>query len=175
LDILGILLLPHVVVVIAIWVVMAALLPKRRARARAKAVADQTPPLTELASKLGGSLSVPGEAWTPRLQRSKPQADLTLEFRRGPWPVRVTEACNPKPLFSGNLIEHEHWIEIATIPLPTRKMRFEFFSLSFEDGVVHAVCQGPIQPDELVFLVDLIVETLDRIPGVEPRDPATTA
>ena len=173
-GILAILLQPHVVVFIAFFVVFLALLPQRRARARAKALAAQTPALTELASKLDGSLSGPGEAaaWSPRLQRSKPQAELSLDFRRGPWHVRVTEACTERTGTSDALLLHEHWIEVATMPLPKRSMRFEFFSLSFEDGFVRTVCQGQIRPDEVVFLVDMILETLDLIAGVEPRDPS---
>ncbi|MEV6244229.1 hypothetical protein [Lentzea sp. NPDC051838] len=172
-DFLLILLQPHVVVVIALAVVFIALRPQFRADARKKAVAEQSPALNELAAHLGGDLSGPGEAaaWSPRLQRSKPEAELSLTFPRGPWHVRVTEACNPTPRLSNNLVEHEHWIEVATTPLPTRELKFEFFDLSFEDGFVHTKCQGQIRPDELVFLVDMIVETLDRMPGVEPRDP----
>lgn len=171
-DFLLILLQPHVVVFIAIAVVFYALLPQRRARARARALAAQSPALTELASKLGGTLSGPGEAaaWTPRLQRSKYKAELTLAFQRGPWHVRLTEACNPKAT-SEALISHQHWIEVATIPLPQRETRLEFFELSFEDGFVHTVCQGQIQVDEIEFLIGMILETLDLMPGVEPRDP----
>jgi hypothetical protein len=172
-DFLLILLQPHVVVFIAAAVVFFALLPQRRARARSEAVAAQSPRLTELASKLGGSLSAPGEAaaWSPRLQRSKLEAELTLAFQRGPWHVRVTEACNPKPRLSDNLLEYEHWIEVATLPLPPHEVRLEFFWLSFADGFVRSVCGGQIRPDELEFLVDMILETLDLMPGVEPRDP----
>ncbi|PWK91091.1 hypothetical protein C8D88_1011122 [Lentzea atacamensis] len=172
-EILAILLQPHVMVVIAISVVMAALLPHRRARARSEALASRSPAMAELAKTLDGSLSGQAQAgaWSPRLQRSKPEAELSLDFRRGPWHVRVTEACNPKPRFTEALLEYEHWIEIATMPVPPRKMRLEFFSLSFEDGFVHTVCQGQVRPDELVFLVDMILETLDLMPGVEPRDP----
>jgi hypothetical protein len=45
---------PLVVVFIAGLVVVVALKPQQRARARAQAVAEQTPALTELAAKLGG-------------------------------------------------------------------------------------------------------------------------
>ncbi|GGU74114.1 hypothetical protein [Lentzea flava] len=170
---LTILLQPHVMVLIAIVVVFYALLPERRARARAKAIAEQSPALTELAAELGGTLSGPGmaAAWSPRLQHSKYRAELTLDFQRGPWHVHVTEACNPRPVMSDNVVLHQHWIEVATMPLPKRTVKLEFFELSFEDGFVHVVGQGQVRSDELVFLVDMILETLDLMPGVEPRDP----
>jgi hypothetical protein len=167
------LLQPHVVVFIAIAVVFYALLPERRARARAKAIAEQSPAMTELAANLGGTLSGPDKAaaWSPRLQRSNYEAELTLDFQHGPWHVRVTEACNPKPRMSDNIVVHRHWIEVATMPLPKWTVRLEFFELSFEDGYVHVVGQGQVRSDELVFLVDMILETLELMPGVEPRDP----
>jgi hypothetical protein len=56
----------------------------------------------------------------------------------------------------------------------TAKGRLEFFTLSFEDGFVHVVCQDRVQPDEIVFLVDMILETLDVMPDVEPRHPSAT-
>ncbi|GAB2871717.1 hypothetical protein [Lentzea nigeriaca] len=59
---LTLLLQPHVVVFIAIVVVFYALLPERRARARAKAIAEQSPAMSELAADLGGTLSGPDKA-----------------------------------------------------------------------------------------------------------------
>lgn len=174
-DFLLIVLQPHVVVVIALAVVFYTVLrPRWRAREHSKGLAEQTPALTDLAESLGGTLSGPGQAsaWSPALQRSRAKAELSLDFRRGPWHVRVTEACNPKPVFTDNLLVYEHWIEAATAPVPPRKVRLEFFTLSFEDGFVHTVCQGKVQPDELVHLVDMVVETLDRMSDVEPRDPS---
>jgi len=158
-EFLLILLQPYVV----IMVVMLALLPQRRARVRA----EQTPDLAELASKLGGCVSGLGQAvaWTPRLRRSELQAELSLTFRRGPWHVRVTEAADDSAV-------REHWIEVATMPVPPRKVRQEFLELSFEDGFVHVVDDGPIRPDELVVVVDMILETLDGTFGVAPRDPS---
>ncbi|MET9628031.1 hypothetical protein ABZX92_11270 [Lentzea sp. NPDC006480] len=174
-DFLGFLLQRLVVIFIGIVVLFAVQNPHRRARARSQAVAEQTPVMTELAAKLGGSLSGPSEAaaWTPRLRRrsKKYEPELTLTFQRGPWHVRVTEACNPKPMASDALLRYEHWIEVATDPLPQRALRFDFFELSFEDGFVHTVCQGQIRADEIEFLVDMILETLDLMPGVEPGNP----
>jgi hypothetical protein len=124
-DILLILLQPHVVVVIAIAVVFyTTLRPRWRARERSKVLAEQTPALTELAESLGGSLSGEGQAsaWSPRLQRSKSEAELSLDFeQRGPWHVRLTEACNPRPVLTDALLTYEHWIEVATVPVPPRK------------------------------------------------------
>jgi hypothetical protein len=59
----------------------------------------------------------------------------------------------------------------ATIPLPRRRAPLEFFTLYFEDGVARVECNGQVRPDEFVFEVDMILETLDLMPGVEPRDP----
>jgi hypothetical protein len=173
-DFLLIVLQPHVMVFIALAVVFCALRPGWRARERSKGLAEQTPALTDLAQSLGGTLLGPGQAaaWSPRLARSRAKAELSLDFRRGVWHVRVTEACDSKPLFTDNLLVHEHWIEVATVPLPPRTVRLEFFSLSFEDGFVHTVCQGRVRPDELVHLVDVVLEALDRMSGVEPRDPS---
>jgi hypothetical protein len=81
----------------------------------------------------------------------------------------VTEASVAR--MDKNLLAHEHWVEVATMPLPARELTFEFFELSFEDGFVHAVCGGQVRADEIEFLVGMIIETLDRMPGVEPRDP----
>ncbi|NKE61556.1 hypothetical protein FXN61_34265 [Lentzea sp. PSKA42] len=150
--------------------------PRWRARERSKVLAEQTPALAELAESLGGSLSGEGQAsaWSPRLQRSKSEAELSLDFERGPWHVRLTEACNPRPVLTDALLTYEHWIEVATVPVPPRKVRLEFFTLSLEDGFVHVVCQDRVQPDEIVFLVDMIVETLDVMPDVEPRHPSAT-
>ncbi|SFR15371.1 hypothetical protein SAMN04488564_104137 [Lentzea waywayandensis] len=173
-DFLLILLQPHVVVLIAIVIVMhTVVVPRWRTRGRAKARAEQDPVLTELAKSLGGSVSGPGQAsaWTPRLQRSRSEAELTLDFQRGPWHVRLTEACNPRPR-SEAVLEYEHWIEVATTPVPARKIPLEFFTLSFEDGFVQVECQGRIQSDDIVFLVDMILERLDAIRDVEPRDPS---
>jgi hypothetical protein len=154
---------PYVVIFVVIMVVMLALLPQRRG----SALAERTPDLAELASKLGGRVSGLGQAvaWTPRLQRSELQAELSLTFRRGPWHVRVTEAADDSAV-------REHWIEVATMPVPPGKVRKEFLELSFEDGFVHVVGEGPVRPEELVVVVDLILETLDGTFGVAPRNPS---
>lgn len=86
----------------------------------------------------------------------------------------MTEASYaPDALLPNNQMSFEHWIEVATIPLPRRRVPLEFFTLYFEDGFARVECDGQIRPDELEFLVDMILETLDLMPGVEPRDPTT--
>ncbi|MFI6101983.1 hypothetical protein ACIA8G_41075 [Lentzea sp. NPDC051213] len=168
------------VIVIATVVIVAYVLRTRALSARrSKVVAEQIPALTALAESLDGEVIGPDGAspWSPKLQRAAHQPGATLGFRRGPWHVRVTEASQvTDPVLSDSgQIWFEHWIEVATVLLPQRRIPLEFFTLYFEDGFVHTECQGKIQPDELVFLVDMIVETLELMPGVEPRNPATTA
>lgn len=147
----------------------------KQATARTKAAAKHTTALTPLAESLGGKLIGPGEAnaWSPALQRAQHKPGLSLEFQRGPWHVRVTEASYARDalLPNENRMSFEHWIEVATIPSPRRRVPLEFFTLYFEDGFARVECDGEIRPDELVFLVDMILETLDLMPGVEPRDP----
>lgn len=142
---------------------------------RAKAVADQTPHLTALAESLGGDLLIGtgvASAWSPKLRRPS----LTLAFQRGPWHVRVSETSYAQgSALGGRNVAFEHWIEVATVPLPRRRAPLEFFTLYFEDGFARVETTGQIQTDELVFLVDMILETLDLMPGVEPRDPAAAA
>lgn len=143
---------------------------------RETSVVEQTPVLTELAERLGGTVIGPDDAsaWSAKLQRHRP--NLNLDFQRGPWHVRVSEVFIARePLLSDNLVAFEHWIEVATAPVPTRRVPLEFFTLYFEDGFVRVECEGQIRPDEIVFLVDMILETLDLMPGVEPRNPAATA
>lgn len=139
---------------------------------RERSLTQQTPALTALAERLGGTLTGSG-VWSPKLRARKPRPELTLEFRRGPWHVRVTEvSIESGPLSGSAIMQHEHWIEVATAPVPRRVVPHEFFRLTFEDGFVYTECQGQVDPDGLVFAVDVILETLDRLPGVEPRDPA---
>lgn len=164
------------VIVVAVAVITALVLrgPKRAA-ARTKAAVEHTPALTAVAETLGGKLIGPDEAsaWSPALQRAQHKPGLSLDFQRGPWHVRVTEASHARdPLLANdNLMSFEHWIEVATIPLPRRRVPLEFFTLYFEDGFVRVECDGEIRPDEIELLVDMILETLDLMPGVEPRDP----
>lgn len=107
-------------------------------RNHAKARDAQIAALTPLAQRLGGKVLGPGEAamWTAELCkpfenefsiafRSKRQYDLSLDFQRGPWNVRVTEASiryDNRGL--GVRWMQEHRIEIATARLaPLKVMR----------------------------------------------------
>lgn len=161
-------------IVVAVAVITALVLrgPKQAA-ARTQAAAEHAPALAAVAERLGAKLIGPGEAsaWSPALQRAQHKPGLSLDFQRGPWHVRVTEASYARdPLQpNDNMMSFEHWIEVATIPLPRRRVPLEFFTLYFEDGFVRVECAGEIRPDELEFLVDMILETLDLMPGVEPR------
>ena len=83
----------------------------------------------------------------------------------------MTQAFNPRP-HSDALLADEHWIEIATMPVSTRKIPPEFFTLIFEDGFAHVVCQGEVPSEEIVFLADMILEKLGQMHDAEPRDPA---
>ncbi|MDX8036884.1 hypothetical protein SK803_42380 [Lentzea sp. BCCO 10_0856] len=92
--------------------------------------------LTPLAQRLGGQVLGPGEAamWTAEFCkpfwnefaiafRSKRQFDLSLDFQRGPWHVRVTEASiryDSRGL--GVRWLQEHRIEIATARLAPLKV-----------------------------------------------------
>ena len=169
------------VIVVAVAVITVLVLRgPRLAKARVQAAVERVPSLTPLAESLGGKVIGPGEAgaWSPALQRAPYQPDLTLEFQRGPWHVRVTEASaarNADALLNDGQVPFEHWIEVATIHLAQRRVPLEFFTLYFEDGFARTEWSGLIRSDELVFLVDMILETLDLMPGVEPRDPAAAA
>ncbi|MDX8036888.1 hypothetical protein SK803_42400 [Lentzea sp. BCCO 10_0856] len=160
-----------VVVVVVAFTVMALLGKGFASAQRANALAEQTPLLAELAESLGGELMGPDKAstWSPKLRWPA----LTLAFQRGPWHVRVSETSRARGPGRGDTnVIFAHWIEIATVPVPHRRLPLEFFELIFEDGFVRVECGGQIQADELVFLVDMIVETLDLMSGVEPRDPS---
>ncbi|WP_086662498.1 hypothetical protein [Lentzea kentuckyensis] len=92
--------------------------------------------LTPLAQSLGGKVLGPDEAamWTAELCkpfrnefsiafRSKRQFDLSLDFQRGPWHVRVTEASIRYDARGfGVRWLHEHRIEIATAALAPLKV-----------------------------------------------------
>lgn len=97
---------------------------------------EQIAALTPLAQRLGGKVLGPGEAamWTAELCkpfwnqfsiafRSKRQFDLSLDFQRGPWHVRVTEASirYDSRGFGVRWLQ-EHRIEIATARLAPLKV-----------------------------------------------------
>lgn len=106
-------------------------------RGHAKRREAQMAALTPLVQRLGGRLLGPGEAamWTDELRkpfttrfsiafRSKRQFDLSLDFQRGPWHVRVTEAAiRYDSRGYGVTWLQEHRIEIATARLAPLKMK----------------------------------------------------
>ncbi|MCR3747455.1 hypothetical protein [Lentzea californiensis] len=58
------------------------------------------------------------------LRRSKPQWDLAMDFRRGDWHVRVTEAAVRIAAYTGYGVrwEQEHRIEVATARMAPMRM-----------------------------------------------------
>ncbi|SDO89764.1 hypothetical protein [Lentzea jiangxiensis] len=58
------------------------------------------------------------------LRRSKPQWDLAMDFRRGDWHVRVTEAAVRIAAYTGYGVrwEQEHRVEVATAPMAPMRM-----------------------------------------------------
>ncbi|WP_143086888.1 hypothetical protein [Lentzea flaviverrucosa] len=105
-------------------------------RSHGKARDEQIAALTPLAQRLGGKLLGPDEAsmWTAELCkpfrnefsiafRSKRQYDLSLDFQRGPWHVRVTEASirYDSRGFGVRWLQ-QHRIEIATARLAPLKV-----------------------------------------------------
>ncbi|SDG96929.1 hypothetical protein SAMN05216553_1145 [Lentzea fradiae] len=106
-------------------------------RSHAKRREAQLAALAPLAQRLGGRLLGPDEAamWTDELCkpfttefsiafRSKRQFDLSLDFQRGPWHVRVTEASvRYDSRGYGVRWLQEHRIEIATARLAPLKMK----------------------------------------------------
>ncbi|MGW6449986.1 hypothetical protein [Lentzea sp. NPDC055074] len=97
---------------------------------------EQIAALTPLAQRLGGRVLGPDEAamWTAELRkpftnefsialRSKRQFDLSLDFQRGPWHVRVTEASvRYDSRGIGVRFLQEHRVEIATARLAPLKV-----------------------------------------------------
>lgn len=106
-------------------------------RSHVKGREAQIAALTPLAQRLGGTVLGPDEAamWTAELRkpfqnqfsvalRSKRQFDLSLDFQRGQWHVRVTEASvrYDSRGFGVRWLQ-EHRIEIATARLAPLKVR----------------------------------------------------
>jgi hypothetical protein len=112
-------------------------------RSHEKARGEHIAALTPLANSLGGTVTGPEgatTAWSALLrgplvhevdgflnklfQRSKPQFDVAMDFRRGPWHVRVTEASVRVAVVNGYGVrwEQEHRIEVATGRLAPMKI-----------------------------------------------------
>ncbi|MEU7530381.1 hypothetical protein AB0A74_31955 [Saccharothrix sp. NPDC042600] len=106
--------------------------------ARAARVAALTPPAVELGGRVTGPDGA--TAWSAGLRgpmadeatgvpgrlfpRSRPGFDLAMDFRRGPWHVRVTEASVRTAVVAGAGArwDREHRIEVATTALPAMKL-----------------------------------------------------
>lgn len=109
-----------------------------------KARDEQIAALKPLAARFGGTVISPEEgdttAWSAGvlgpvvkhvqglyatwLRRSKPQWDLAMDFQRGQWHVRVTEASVRVAAYSGYGVrwEQEHRIEVATARMAPMRM-----------------------------------------------------
>ncbi|MFJ8964453.1 hypothetical protein ACIRG5_34175 [Lentzea sp. NPDC102401] len=130
------LLSPLVLATLAIMIVFMVVRRLLQFRSHGKARDAQNAALTPLAQRLGGKVLGPDEAgmWTAELCkpfsnefsiafRSKRQFDLSLDFQRGPWHVRVTEASirYDSRGFGVRWLQ-EHRIEIATARLAPLKV-----------------------------------------------------
>lgn len=133
----GYVLAPYVLTWIACAIVFLVVRRWLHFRGHAKRRDAQIAALTPLAQRLGGKVLGPGEAgmWTAELCkpfvnefsiafRSKRQFDLSLDFQRGQWHVRVTEASirYDSRGFGVRWLQ-EHRIEIATARLAPLKLR----------------------------------------------------
>jgi hypothetical protein len=130
------LLRPYVLTFIGLAIVFLVVRRWLQFRNHAKARDAQIAALTPMAQRLGGKVLGPDEAgmWTADLWkpfenefsvalRSKRQFDLSLDFQRGHWHVRVTEASvRYDNRGFGVHWKHEHRIEIATARLAPFKV-----------------------------------------------------
>ncbi|ANZ36752.1 hypothetical protein BBK82_12420 [Lentzea guizhouensis] len=109
-----------------------------------KGIEGQIAALTPLAQRLGGRVVGADEAtmWTAELRkpfdnefsiafRSKRLFDLSLDFQRGPWHVRVTQASVRYDTRGyGVRWQHEHRVEIATARIaPMRMTRVQKYDI----------------------------------------------
>jgi hypothetical protein len=118
--------------------------------------------LAALAARLGGAVTGPAEAsaWSARLAPplkgdsqglvnrlstvAKPVFKTALDFRRGPWRVRVSEASMKKSVSNGTSTFYEHRIDVATADLPplkiSRRLATDFLGRSLAAN--HVLAQG---------------------------------
>lgn len=94
--------------------------------------------LTALASSLGGTVTSDAAAWSADLRGPlandvgglvntmgtvrRPRFTTALDFQRGRWHVRVTEAAMKKSTSTSSRWIHEHRIEVATVRLAPLKI-----------------------------------------------------
>ncbi|MGI5503440.1 hypothetical protein [Lentzea sp. CA-135723] len=125
-------------------------------RRNRKADADQAVALAPLAAELGGEVvgADRAAAWSADLrgplashvtgfvdkllQRSKPRYDLALDFRRGPWHVRVAQASMRRQGSRGVIRLQEHRFEVSTARIApmrlTRRQHTDFLGRSVAPG-----------------------------------------
>lgn len=114
--------------------------------------------LAALAARLGGAVAAPpAAAWSADLSPpfstntqglanrlltvSRPRFETAVDFRRGPWPVRVSEASMKRSVSNGTSTFHEHRIEVATGQLAPMKLNRR----------LHADFLGrPVKPDHVL-------------------------
>lgn len=118
--------------------------------------------LTALAARLGGTVSHAenATAWSAELLRPfkndtggfinwlgtarRPRFEIALDFVRGPWRMRVTEASMKQNISNGTRTFHEHRIEVTTAPLPpvklARRLYTDFLGRRLKPG--HVLTEG---------------------------------
>ncbi|MFC4001576.1 hypothetical protein ACFS2C_00565 [Prauserella oleivorans] len=123
---------------------------------------EHTEALTALAGQLGGTVSGPDNAtaWSAGLLQPfkndsegllnrlgtarRPRFELALDFVRGPWQVRVTEASMKKNVGNGTRAYHEHRIEVVTGQLTpvkiARRLHADFLGRPLKPG--HVLTEG---------------------------------
>lgn len=121
----------------------------------------QAEALAALAARLGGAVAAPPAApWSADLSPpfrtntqglvnrvltvSRPRFETTLDFRRGPWAVRVSEASMKRSVSNGTRTFYEHRIEVATGQLAPMKIsrRWAADFLGRPLGPDHLLAQG---------------------------------
>ncbi|USX49717.1 hypothetical protein [Lentzea sp. HUAS12] len=176
-------------------------------------------------------------------RQSEGRFDYALDFSRGRWRVRISEASLENATSSSTRTAQETRVEVATTDLVTLKIirrrhagshsqergwaaevpvtvsaerdplwmeirlpasvdhafvaftsdlpeaarvlnhgflallldEVQLRTLTFEAGIVHTTLDGPIFPRLALETTDLMVALLERVPGLEPRDPKTAA
>jgi hypothetical protein len=141
-SVLKVFLQPYFLIVYGLVVVFLVVRRWLQIRNHEKARGEQILALTPLVSGLGGTVTGPEAAtsWSAEVQpllanhvdgafnklfqRSKVRVDLTLDFQRGPWHVRVVEASVRMAVIGGRGVryEQEHRIEVSTVLTPPMRV-----------------------------------------------------
>jgi hypothetical protein len=171
----------------------------RRTRKQELAHADG---LTALAASLGGRVADPADvhAWSagllPPMQSDTdgvsgllgtvrpPRFDSALDFRRGNWSVRVTEASMEKANSSSSATKYEHRIEVATSLVPpmkiSRRLLVDYLGRpvqahQVQDAGAPAEAPQTAVREQRQWLPVRLPEQLDREFTVFTTDPAAVA